>query len=83
MNTTETEAWKNVHVQQSQYMLQIVKCTDQSCCKFRTNYLTYFPERFLPPPVPLKCTVDGLEISEGKFGSLFQAIVLSLFAEGR
>ena len=74
IDTTEIEVWKNVHVQQSQYMLQIVKCTDQRCCKFRTNYLTYVPERFLPPPVPLKCTVDGLEISEGKFGSLFQAI---------
>ena len=67
IDTTETEAWKNVHVQQSQYMLQIVKCTDKRC-------LTYFPERFLPPPMPLKCTVDGLEISEGKFASLFQAI---------
>ena len=48
VDTTETEAWKNVYVQQSQNMLQIVKCTDQRCCTFRTNYLTYFPERFLP-----------------------------------
>ena len=61
-------------MQQSQYMLQIVKCNDQSSRKFRTNYLTYFPERFLPPPMPLKSMVDGMEISEGKFGSLFQAI---------
>ena len=81
IDTTETEAWKNVPVQQSQYMLQIVKCPDQRCCKFRTNYLTYFPERFLPPPVPLKCTVDGLEISEGIFGSLFQAICLRKYAD--
>ena len=62
-------------------MLQIVKCKDHSCCKFRTNYLTYFPDRFLPPPIPLKSTVDGLEISEGKFGSLFQAICLAKHAE--
>ena len=62
-------------------MLQIVKCNDQSCCKFRTNCLTYFPERFLPPPVPLKSTIDGLEISEGKFGWLFQAIFLAKYAE--
>ena len=34
-------------------MLQIVQCNDQSCCKFHTNYLTYFPERFLPPSKPL------------------------------
>ena len=55
-------------------MLQIVQCNDQSCCKFHTNYLTYFPERFLPPSKPLKSMVDGLEISEGMFGSLFWAI---------
>ena len=77
IDTTETEAWKNAHVQQSQYMLQIVKCTDQRCYK----YLTYFPERFLPPPVPLKSTVDGLEMSEGKFGSLFLAIFLGKYAD--
>ena len=81
IDTTETEAWKNVYVQQSQYMLQIVKCTDQRCCNFRTNYLTYCPERFLAPPVPLKCTVDGLEISGGKFGSLFQAIFWGKYAD--
>ena len=77
IDTTESERWKRVHVQQSQYILKIVKCNDPSCCKFCTNYITYFPERFLPPIVPLKSTVDGLRISEGKFGSLFQAIFFS------
>ena len=62
-------------------MLQIVKCNYQSCCKSCTNYLTCFPERFLPPPVPLKSTVDGLAISEGKFGSIFQATFLAKHAE--
>ena len=62
-------------------MPQIAKCNDQSCCKFRTNYLTYFLERFLPPPVLLKSTVDGLEISEAKFGSFFQAIFLVKYAD--
>ena len=32
-----SERWKRVHVQQWQYMLQIVKCNDQSCCKFHTK----------------------------------------------
>ena len=62
-------------------MLQTVKCNDQSCCKFRTNYLTYFPERFLPPPVPLKSSIDRLEISETKFRSLFQAIILAKYSD--
>ena len=53
LNARTTEDWKSKHVSQSQYMLQIVKCKDKSCCQFRTNYLDFFPNRFLPPPVPL------------------------------
>ena len=81
INTTESERWKRVHVQQSWYMLQIAKCNDQCCCKFHTNYLTYFSERFLPPSMPLKATVDGLEIFEEKFRSLFQSIFLAEYAD--
>ena len=77
--TTKSERWKRAHVQQLQYMLQIFKCNDQSCCKSLANYLTYFPERFLQPPVPLKSTNDGLEIFEGIIESLFQAIFLEKY----
>ena len=50
----KTEEWKAKHVRQSQYMHQIVKCSDKSCCKqWRTNYLELFPQRFLPAPVPI------------------------------
>ena len=67
-------------MKQSRYMQQIVKCNDQSCCKFCTNYLTYFPERFFQPSVPLKSTNDGLEISEGNFESsyLFREICVKM-----
>ena len=34
-----------------------------------------------PPPMPLKATVDGLEISVGMFGSLFQAIFLLKYVD--
>ncbi|KAJ6639844.1 hypothetical protein Bhyg_12591 [Pseudolycoriella hygida] len=30
---TKDEMWKTVHVQTSQYMTQVVKCADRSCCK--------------------------------------------------
>ena len=66
----KTEEWKAKHVRQSQYMLQIVKCSDKSCCKqWRTNYLEFFPERFLPPPVPIATSENGLQIdrAKGKF----------------
>ena len=73
-----TEEWKLKHVCQSQYMLQLVKCGDSACCSpFRTNYLEYFPQRFLPPPVPPQSCKDGLAIEVGHFGNLFQALYLS------
>ncbi|KAK3737710.1 hypothetical protein RRG08_023108 [Elysia crispata] len=70
------EKWKSDHVLQSQYMCQIVKCLDTSCCRpFRTNYAVYFPDRFLPPPVPIKACAEGLKVEKsGHFGSMFQAL---------
>ncbi|XP_062546366.1 uncharacterized protein LOC134212476 [Armigeres subalbatus] len=53
------EHWIASHVRTSQYLLQVVKCTDAECCTpFRSKYGTYFPYRFLTPPVPL--TYDPL-----------------------
>ncbi|CAF1529023.1 unnamed protein product, partial [Didymodactylos carnosus] len=47
--------WCAKHVQQSQYLLQIVKCNDLKCCKqFRSSYNIIFGQRFLPPPLPFK-----------------------------
>ena len=63
----KTEEWKGKHVRQSQYMLQIVKCSDKSCCKqWRTNYLEFFPQRFLPAPVPIATSENGLQIDRAK-----------------
>lgn len=83
------EEWMATHVRTSQYMLQIVKCTDSECCSpFRSKYGTYFPYRFLTPPVPLTykpeiLAVDNPEITahsnvDGcvKFCTLFQNMAL-------
>ena len=77
-----TDQWKIVHIRQSQYMLQFARCREKSCCKFRTNFYTYFPQRFLPPPIPITNTTDGLSVSPEKryFGSLFQAIYFQKFS---
>ena len=53
----KTEEWKAKHVRQSQYMLQIVKC---SCKQWRINYLEVFPQRFLPAQVPIGISENGL-----------------------
>ena len=47
------------HGQQSQYMLQIIKCNNQSFRNIRTNYLTHFTESFLPPPLPLTSMIGN------------------------
>lgn len=81
---TVTPEWRNNHVRESQYFTQIVKCKDTQCCReFRSSYLQIIPQRFLPPPLPLLQTEDGLKAAEpgskgdGKFVSVFLTQTLS------
>ena len=75
------QKWYDVHVQSSQYMTQIVKCSDNKCCsKPRSSYFSVVTDRFLPPPLPIVQTSEGLKIPERttddashKFPSLFAA----------
>ena len=71
----KSEEWKAQHVRQSQYMLQMIKCSDSFCCKtWRTNYSMFFPRRFLPAPVPILTSDNDLKIDpkKGSFRSLLQ-----------
>ncbi len=55
--------WLRVHVRQSQYLLQIVKCDDLKCCsKWRTSYSKVILQRFLPAPFPFKVSPDGINL---------------------
>ena len=73
------QRWIDVHVRQSKYLLQVVKCNDTSCCAAkRVDFEKIIGGRFLPPPIPLKTTTGGPTINqEGSFGSLFQNVWLS------
>jgi hypothetical protein len=75
------EYWCAMHVLQTQYTLQIVRCNSVECCgPWRSNYVEVFPHRFLPSPVPFERTPYGVRMAEkdyqrGQFyGSLFQRI---------
>ncbi|CAF3242012.1 unnamed protein product [Rotaria sp. Silwood2] len=75
------EYWCAIHVLQTQYTLQIIRCNSVECCgEWRSNYGEIFPHRFLPSPVPFERTPHGLRMAErdyqrGQFyGSLFQRI---------
>ncbi|CAF1024873.1 unnamed protein product [Rotaria sordida] len=75
------EYWCAMHVLQTQYTLQIIRCNSIECCgPWRSNYVRVFPHRFLPSPVPFERTAYGIRMAEkdyqkGQFyGSLFQRI---------
>ena len=77
------QKWFCKHVRKSQYMTQIVKCQDMQCCqKSRSSFFKIAPGRFLPPPIPLCQTQQGLKGAQeancivAKFSSLFVAQVL-------
>ena len=76
---TKSDEWKAIHLRKSQYLLQIVKFTDQACCRrFVSSYLKLIRNRFLPPPVPVIHNPDNGGIKwakddkEAKYLSLFQ-----------
>ncbi|CAF1359270.1 unnamed protein product [Adineta ricciae] len=75
------EYWCAMHVLQTQYTLQIIRCNSVECCgPWRSNYVEIFPHRFLPAPVPFERTPYGIRMADrdyqrGQFyGSLFQRI---------
>lgn len=56
-----SDEWSSRHIQQSQYCLQIVKCSDAACCGHRrSSYNDVFPGRFLPTPVPFYNNDKGI-----------------------
>ena len=69
----KSQLWCQQHVRGSQYMLQIIKCKDLSCCAPpRSSYFSLVKDRFLPPPMPLAQSDDGLvaDIQKQQFASL-------------
>ncbi|GBM72662.1 hypothetical protein AVEN_213164-1 [Araneus ventricosus] len=68
----------------SQYLTEIVKCFDVNCCqKVQISFFHTVPSRFLPTPIPVCQTVEGLKApinradsDNYKFSSLFAAQIL-------
>ena len=78
---TKSEKWKACRVRQSQYFLQIVKCTDSKCCSsFQSSYLKVVPKLFLPAPLPVAHTHNGIQwakdAKDATYLSLYQNISL-------
>ena len=56
-----SEKWRSSHVRSSQYLLQIVRCNNITCCTlFRSSYKNVVNVRFLPPPFAMSQSLgDG------------------------
>ncbi|CAH0547066.1 unnamed protein product [Brassicogethes aeneus] len=71
--------WYSKHVRKSQYLLQIVKYKNTECCLPRSGLFRLLDNRFLPPPVKVKQTVDDLVLDEeGQFLDLPVNLALRL-----
>lgn len=81
---TRSHLWFANHVRTSQYFTQIVKCVDTACCsRPRSSYFSLIPSRFLPPPIPIHQSEEGLKAPESRadqenhrFPSLFVSLAL-------
>ncbi|GBP08420.1 hypothetical protein EVAR_77123_1 [Eumeta japonica] len=57
------QAWYSIHVRESQYFLQVVKCADESCCPpTRSALKSVFADTFIPPPCPILQTPSKLVV---------------------
>ena len=82
-NSPHSPMQKVEQIRESKYFLQIVKCLDSNCFSpFRSTYLTVVKDRFLPPPVPVVQTKNGLKwVKDDKIGtylSLHQNLIMSV-----
>lgn len=82
------QTWYATHVRSSQYLLQIVKCKNELCCgSYRSNLRSILPHGFLPPPVKVKPSENGIleacnvNDKAGKFLPLFQQLASDIKAK--
>ena len=75
--TSKTPEWKT-QMQESQYMLQIVKCKHRTCCTETCSSYFSLMEDFVPGSLPLDTSPDrGLHVTaSGKYPSLFINVAL-------
>lgn len=79
MTAEASQEWRAEHVRESQYCLQVVRCTDLSCCSpWRSSLHQLLPERFLPNPVPAKHNNEGLVECNTESNATFLPLFVNL-----
>ena len=76
--TAKDQEWIAKHVCESQYMLQIVKCSNTSCYGTgRSSFFLFLPDGFLPP-LPVTQGRDGIKYGEAEETSKFLPLFTNL-----
>lgn len=76
-------SWYAKHVRESQYMVSIVKCSDQNCCSRRRSSLFKFVKSgHLPPPMPVIQSENGLIFDENEKSKAYPSLATTLCLEG-
>jgi hypothetical protein len=71
--------WRAEHVHESQYCLQVVRCTNLNCCSpWRSSLHQLLPGRFLPNPVPAKHNNDGFVACNTESNATFLPLFVNL-----
>jgi len=68
---TKDQDWCKNLVRTSQYYLQIVKCHDVNCCQpIRSSYFEIIADIFIPPPIQVCQTSEGLKAPDASESDL-------------
>ncbi|CAF4429663.1 unnamed protein product, partial [Adineta steineri] len=85
LNEPENLLWSSKHIRQSQYLLQIIRCTDNKCCTpWRSYYFQFVQDRFIPAPIAYNMSKFGptpasFDEKHSKYFTLFERIQLQKF----
>ena len=79
MPAEASQEWRATHVRESQYCLQVVRCTDITCCSpWRSSLHQLLPGRFLPNPVPAKQNSEGFVSCNTESNATFLPLFVNL-----
>ena len=79
MPAEASQEWRAEHVRESQYCLQIVRCTDLNCCSpWRSSIHQLLPGRFRPNPVLEKHNNDGFVACNTESNATFLPLFVNL-----
>lgn len=67
----KSSSWWDTHIEFGQYLLQIIKCDNQSCCNpKRSSLFSIIKNGRIPPPLPITNSEDKLKVPDSQYDKL-------------